>query len=91
MGKRDKKAVDADQACRCCESSADAYSIAVRVLEGVLLGLEDAGLATSERCDALGYTLINLLANHYTEEQALLLLETLHSTLKEYYEADLRP
>ena len=71
------------------EEQAEAYVYAVGVLRDTLLALEAAGVAPNERCDALGYTLINLLTDHYPAESGLLLFETLQSTLKACYDAGL--
>ena len=71
------------------EEQAEAYVYAVGVLRDTLLALEAVGVAPNERCDALGYTLINLLTDHYSAESGLLLFETLQSTLKACYEAGL--
>ena len=71
------------------EEQTEAYLYAVAVLREALLGLEAVGIAPNEQCDALGCTLIGLLTDHYPEEFALLLFETLQSTLKECYEAGL--
>jgi hypothetical protein len=49
------------------------------------------GIPPNERCDALGYTLINLLTDHYSEEHALLSLEELQAMLKRCYDAGLGP
>ena len=73
----------------CSEEQAEAYLFAVEVLRDALSGLEAVGIAPNEQCDALGYSLINLLTDHYSEEQALLSFETLHSTLKLCYDAGL--
>ncbi len=67
----------------------DAYLYAVRVLDDALVELEAMGVAPNEQCDALGYTLINLLTEHYAKEHALLSFETLRSTLKLCLEANL--
>jgi hypothetical protein len=40
-------------------------------------------LAIRVNTDAIGYTLINLLTDHYSEEHALPSLEALQATLKQ--------
>ena len=69
------------------EQQAEAYVYAVGVLRDALVALEAVGVAPDEQCDALGYTLINLLADRYPAESGLVLFETLQSTLKACYEA----
>ena len=75
----------------CSGEQAEAYLYAVEVLRDALLGLQCAGIDPNEQCDALGYTLIKLMSDHYPEEIALLLFETLQSTLKECYKPGLAP
>ncbi len=89
MSEKHKMAMDATQNDGRVEEQAEAYSYAVGVLRDALSGLEAVGIRPNEQCDALGYTLINLLTDNYPEELALLLFETLQSTLKECYEAGL--
>ena len=86
MSEKHKMAMDTTQN-GCFDEQAEAYSYAVEVLRDALSGLEAAGIAPNEQCDALGYTLINLLLDDYPEEHALLLFETLQSTLKACFEA----
>ena len=84
-------AMDTDQKDGCSEEQAQAYLFAVGVLGDALLRLEAMGIAPNEQCDALGYTLINLLIDHYSEEHALVSFEALQSTLRQCYEAGLGP
>ena len=90
MGEKQERAMDVSPGDRRSEEQAEAYLFALGVLRDALSGLEAVGIAPNEQCDALGYTLINLLTDHYSEEQALLSFETLHSTLKLCYDAGLR-
>lgn len=48
---------------------------AVGVLSDNVLQLKSIGIPPNECCDALGYTLINLLTDHYPDDQALLWAE----------------
>ncbi len=90
MSEKHKKAMDATQN-GCFDEQAEAYLYAVEVLRDALSGLEAVGVAPNEQCDALGYTLINLLIDDYPEEHALLLFETLQSTLKACFDAGSAP
>lgn len=53
--------------------------------------LEITGVGSRDRRDALGYCLVNLLATHYTKNQALAWLATLQTTLEQCYDAGLGP
>jgi len=86
MSEKHKMAMDTTQN-GCFDEQAEAYLYAVEVLRDALSGLAAVGIAPNEQCDALGYTLINLLIDDYPEEHALLLFETLQSTLKACFEA----
>ncbi len=90
MSDKHKIAMNASQKGGRFDDPVDAYLYAVGVFKDALLRLEAVGIAPNEQCDALGYTLINLLTTHYSEELGLLLFETLQSTLRECYEPGLR-
>ena len=80
--------MDTEQNPGCLEEQVEAYLYAVGVLRDTLLGLEAAGIAPNDQCDALAYSLINLLTERYPQEHALLLFETLQATLESCYEAE---
>lgn len=80
MSEKHKMAVDAAQKGGRSIEQAEAYVFAVGALRDTVLELKAIGIAPNECSDALGYTLINLLPEHYTEEHALLSLEELRST-----------
>ncbi len=89
MSGKDKPAADASEKGGSFEEQAEAYLYAVGVLRDALLELDNAGIAPIDQCDALAYTLVNMLTERYSEEHALVLLETLQAMLKECYEAGL--
>ena len=88
MRGKHRTGVDATRRNECAGEETEAYLYAIKVLKNALSGLETMGVAPNEQCDALGYTLINLLLDHYPKAPALLLFETLRSTLEECYESE---
>lgn len=91
MSEKFKMAMDAALAGGRSKDEAEAYLFAVEAFRDTTIGLKGAGIGPNECCDALGYALINLLTDHYSEEHAMLSLETRQSTLKQCYEAGLGP
>lgn len=64
---------------------------AVISIMNICKDLEITGVGPRDRRDALGYCLVNMLATHYTRDQALGWLTTLGTTLEQCYAVGLGP
>jgi hypothetical protein len=87
MSEKHKMVMDAAQKGGRSIEQAESYVFAVGALRDTLLELRAIGIEPSERCDAVGYTLINLLTTHHTEEKAFLWAEEFLAMLKRRYDA----